>query len=248
MKRFEDTQKAFVAHIRDPQKSNDFEDIEDRRLKIYRELFFNNILGFLSSGFPVLESIYGEAKWRNLARQFFIHHHCRSPYFVDISKEFVEFLSNDYEMTANDPLFLQALAHYEWLELDLSIKKTNQYAERWDSTLRISSVCLSDTAVLAGYEFPVHQISMDFQPTEKSTPVYIIVYRNHKFEVGFTVVNEVTAHLINILSQSTQLSLDEIFEHMRQALPQIPAEQVDSGARDIIELLLTQQVLLIPSD
>lgn len=248
MKRFEETQKEFVLHIRDPEHSGKLEDIEDRRLKIYRELFFNNILGFLSSGFPVLESIYGEEKWRKLARQFFIHHHCRSPYFVDISKEFVEFLSNEYELHSDDPAFLLELAHYEWLELDISIKKTQQNAKPWDKNDKFSHVCLSETAVLASYQFPVHQISLDYQPNEKTTPIYIVVYRDSDFEVGFTVVNDVTAHLINVLANHTIVSIDDIINHMIASLPQIAAEQVASGTKETIEVLLNQQILLIPSD
>ena len=54
---FQATQNAFMQHIRDPEKHPKVYGIEDRRMKIYRELFFNNISGFLDSGFPVLASM-----------------------------------------------------------------------------------------------------------------------------------------------------------------------------------------------
>ena len=89
---FQQIQKKFMQHIRDP-KHHDFPEIEDRRLAIYRDLFFNNIEGFVSSAFPVLKSLYCEQSWLALVRQFFIQHDCKSPYFLQISEEFLNYLS-----------------------------------------------------------------------------------------------------------------------------------------------------------
>ena len=47
-------QTSFAAHIRDPQNVAAPEGIEDRRMSVYRNLFFNNICNLLSSNFPVL--------------------------------------------------------------------------------------------------------------------------------------------------------------------------------------------------
>ncbi|GAA0860087.1 DNA-binding domain-containing protein [Aliiglaciecola litoralis] len=248
MKSFQQIQSDFVNHIRDPQSATLSADIEDRRLKIYRELFFNNILGFLNSGFPVLASIYGEQKWQQLARQFFIKHACRSPYFVDISKEFVEYLSNEHQKSDDDPAFFKELAHYEWLELDISIRKTQQSAVAWDGHSSVERVSLSQASTLAGYQYPVHQLSKSNQAVEVSAAVYIVVYRKVDFEVGFTVVNAVTAHMLQLFQQNESLFVDDIEQKMVDALPQIPAKQVKTGVIETIEQLLKQQILLIPED
>ena len=55
---FIEIQNEFMAHIREPQKNKKPSGIEDRRMAIYRDLFFNNIEGFISSGFPVLKTLY----------------------------------------------------------------------------------------------------------------------------------------------------------------------------------------------
>ena len=44
-----DLQTAFAAHIRDPDRHEKPAGIEDRRMKIYRELFFSNVSSMLSS-------------------------------------------------------------------------------------------------------------------------------------------------------------------------------------------------------
>lgn len=234
-----------MAHIREPEKHKAIFGIEDRRLKIYRELFFNNIKGFLSSGFPVLESLYTEDGWEKLARLFFSHHDCRSPYFVDISKEFVEFLSNEYISEDEDFLFLQELAHYEWLELDISVRKANIQDDVWRNEEPFNAVYFSPLAELVSYGYPVHQISEDFIPTEPlKEPVYLVVNRRSDDEVSFTQVNMVTASLLNLILQYEQITLKELVSLMQSQMPEFPEEQLRKALGDILEQMLTKQILL----
>ena len=231
-KGFQETQLAFIDHLKDPEQNHFDHGIEDRRMKIYRELFFNNVAGFLSSGFPVLESLYSKEDWLALARRFFADHECRSPYFVDISKEFVEYLSNEYRPSQIDPPFLSELAHYEWLELAISIKKPEQEIHYWNGDSPYSAVSLSELATLVCYQYPVHQIRPDFQPSEPGEPVYIVVFRDDEEDVQFTLVNAVTAHLLNLLQQDSSIAIERLLEAMSQALPQLPKEQVEQGTKD----------------
>jgi len=59
-KNFQDVQKKFSTHIRNPGKYKGPSEIEARRLKIYSELFYNNVEGFIAKAFPVLKKIYGD--------------------------------------------------------------------------------------------------------------------------------------------------------------------------------------------
>jgi hypothetical protein len=247
MKSFQDTQHAFIQHIKNPQ-ANPFDGaIEDRRLKIYRELFFNNILGFLSSGFPVLESLYSEQQWKLLARKFFIEHECSSPYFIDISKEFVEYLSSEYELSESDPVFMRELAHYEWLELDVSVRKSNQIAKAWDGHSKVIQVQMSDLASLVSYQYPVHQISTDFQPSQVSEIVYLVIYRDALDEVNFTLVNAVSAHLLNTIVQQELTTVDSLTEMMIEAMPQLGVQQITESLQQVLQQLLHQEILF-PAD
>lgn len=238
-----DTQYAFIQHIKNP-KANPFDGaIEDRRLKIYRELFFNNILGFLSSGFPVLESLYCEQQWKMLARKFFIEHECRSPYFIDISKEFVEYLSSEYQLSELDPVFMRELAHYEWLELDVSVRKSSQIAKVWDGNSPITQVQMSDLASLVSYQFPVHRISANFKPLQTSEIVYLVVYRDATDEVNFTLVNTVSAHLLNTIIEQNVVSIDTLTKMMVEAMPQLDETQISESLQQVLRQLLKQEIL-----
>ncbi|GAC15010.1 HvfC family RiPP maturation protein [Aliiglaciecola lipolytica] len=248
MKSFHQKQAEFSESIRNSNQSKGLANVEKRRLVVYQELLFNNILGFLSNGFPVLASIYGKEKWLALAKRFFKTHQCTSPYFVEINREFLEYLSNEHTISETDPTFLLELAHYEWLELAVSTKKTYQHAKQWDGKEVVDNICLSDSVEIASYRYPVHEISKTFQPSEPSDPIFIIVYRNTAFKIGFNVINNVTAHLITLLQQPGAHTLKSVTEQMLTAMPQIPQQHTIQGTKQTIEKLLEQQVLLIPID
>ena len=245
MTSFQDTQYAFMQHIKNPEAHPFDGGIEERRLKIYRELFFNNIMGFLSSGFPVLKSLYCEQRWAALGRKFFIQHTCRSPYFIDISKEFVEYLSSEYEICDFDPVFMRELAHYEWLELDVSVRKSSQSAQVWDGYSPVTQVQMSDLATLVSYQYPVHQISADFQPTQASEVVYLVIYRDVTDEVNFTLVNAVSAHLLNSIGQKGVATIDSLTTTMLEAMPQLDVEHITGSLQQVLQQLLRQQILLL---
>ena len=92
---FTEHQFAFTAYIRDPKRSAVPEDIEKRRIDLYRELMFNNVESFLSTGFPVLRRLMDEGSWTALVQDFFSLHRCKTPYFSEISEEFLEYLQHE---------------------------------------------------------------------------------------------------------------------------------------------------------
>ncbi|NOU49618.1 DUF2063 domain-containing protein [Pseudoalteromonas sp. JBTF-M23] len=231
---FSDVQNTFMAHIRDPQNVVAPSDIEDRRLSIYRELFFNNIEGFVSSAFPVLKSLYDEADWLLIVRQFFSNHHCKTPYFLEISQEFLQFLQLEYELTPSDPCFMLELAHYEWVELDVAVcQSCDDYVLVED--LSTQPLFFKDTARNLSYQFPVHQISPEFFPTQPSEqPHYFVVYRDTAEEVAFLSSNPMTAMLLQIIEQSPGIFFADLTAQIHHQLPQFELAQLQAGAKQTL--------------
>ena len=64
------TQESFAAHLRNPAKHPAPADVEDRRMAIYRRLFYRNIHNFISNNFPVLRSLHADSDWDALVREF----------------------------------------------------------------------------------------------------------------------------------------------------------------------------------
>ncbi len=204
---FQRKQYEFAAHIRDPDNNAAPAGIEDRRMAIYRELFFNNLQSLLGSTFPVLKKISGKERWRRLVREFMVRHQAQTPYFLEIPKEFLAFLEHEHTPEANDLPFLLELAHYEWVELALSISTDNDdlTAIDPDGDLLEEAPVMSILAWPLAYQYPVHRISQTFQPTEPGEqPTYLVVYRNADNEINFMELNVVTAGLLDKISNNTE--------------------------------------------
>lgn len=229
---FVETQQAFMAYIRDPDNQPAPSGIESRRLKIYQELFFNNIEGFVSSAFPVLKSLYPATQWLALVRQFFVKHHCKSPYFLEISQEFLLFLQGEYEPTATDPEFMLELAHYEWLELDVAttVESQDEYSLDADA-LRHANLYLASTTRIAHYQYPVHQISETFKPDKVEGQTFsFALYRDGEDDVQFIALNPMTALMLSVIESNGGAQLSEITSDIAKQVPQFSQEQLFQGA------------------
>jgi len=243
---FKTVQQEFVNAIKNPDsfETNDA-DIK-RRMDIYQSLFFNNISGFISTGFPVLKSLVSEENWNALVRAFFIHHESRSPYFSDISKEFVEYLSASPELPFQLPAFAAELAHYEWLELDVSIRKASHAVVYFKAGEQVTLVSVSPLATLASYTYPVHLIGVDHIP-EAPAPEqqFYVVYRNEEQRVEFVHLNPLTAVLLHTIEQHEQgIDIDALGEQLCKQLDHLPDQTVLQGMQQIVSDMLQKGILL----
>lgn len=113
----QDQQFALSRHLRDPSHPPP-PGIEEHRLAIYRDLFFNNIESLLAGNFPVTRQTLGDDAWRRLVR-FYALHRSQTPLFPEIAAR-VHPLPGT-RTGDSDPPWLRELAHYEWVELALQI-------------------------------------------------------------------------------------------------------------------------------
>lgn len=246
MSHFKDVQSQFMAHIKDPAHIAPPSDIEPRRMAIYSELFFNNIEGFVASAFPVLKSLYDEDDWLALVRQFFIEHDCKTPYFLEISQEFIEYLSEQYQMTEKDPEFMLELAHYEWVELDISIRNEDEaYISFSPNDLNLTPLYLSSLAWSLSYQFPVHTISPENQPqTVPDEPSYIIVFRDFEDEVGFIEINGMSALMLQVINENPSINFDLLCETIQNQVASLSLETIKQGAESVLSALIEQGILV----
>jgi len=228
---FVDRQLEFAAHLRDPEQHAAPTDVEDRRMQIYRDLFFNNISGFLANGFEVLRSCMDDDAWRALIRDFYRDHASRTPLFTQLYSEFVTYLNEEREPQAGDPPFLTELAHYEWVGLDLLLAPDSQpgAGSDPDSDLLDGRPVLSPLTHGLSYNFPVNEINTGNQPTVPlETPVYLLAYRNADDRVKFVKLNIVSARLFALIDTRPELSgrdaLNLIVDEMQHPKPETVIE------------------------
>ncbi|MDD9893223.1 MAG: putative DNA-binding domain-containing protein [Gammaproteobacteria bacterium] len=247
--KFKEAQYGFAAHLRDPANQPAPEGIEDRRMKIYRDLFFNNVSGLMAQTFPVLNQLLSEEKWLRTIRDFYAHYQCHTPLFTELPKEFLDWLSNHREAEADDPAYLLELAHYEWVELALSLAPDVELAEevhRYGDLMNTIPV-MSPLAWSLSYHFPVHQISPSFQPEAPGEqPTCLVVYRNREDEIGFIETNPVTVQLLALLANNLEerKTGDALLSQLAEQLPQFPEEAVRQGGLQTLEQLRQKDIVL----
>jgi len=211
-----------AAHLRDPAANPPPPGLEERRLRIYSELFFNNIDGLLSGNFPVIRKTLGDQRWLTLARDFYAQHRSQTPLFAEIGREFIRFLQDRAAAGVPDPGWLVEMAHYEWVELGLQIADDALPAHDAGGDLLAGVPVLSPFAWALAYAWPVQHIGPDYQPaTPPATQTLVLVRRDAQFEIRFAEISPLVFRLLELLRHGQS--------NGRQALEQLAAE---AGADD----------------
>lgn len=229
--KFQQVQQRFVTYLRSQDQNEKPSDVEQERLDVYRELLFNNISGFVSSAFPVLKSLYEEHAWQQRLQLFFAGYRCENPFFLSIAQSYLDFLHNHYQLQDSDPVFMLELAQYEWLELELATRKAEPALAVAD--VKQQALQLSELASVQAYQYPVHKICPEFQPTETEAS-FLLIYRNPDDEVKFIALNQLTTLLLQVLAQQPGLTLTELVGQLSPYVPQLDPAQLVSGAEQIL--------------
>ena len=213
-------QRAFAAHLRNPNVNPPPAGVDAERAGVYVELLFNNVEDFLTGCFPVLRSLLDDAAWNALVRQFYAEHACSTPYFREIPAEFVQWLTST--ALSDRPPFLLELAHYEWVEIPLMLADSSiDWAQiDPDGDLLDGIPVLNPVLLLQSYQYPVHRIGTTYQPVAPE-PTHLLLLKNAQQKVDFIVLNTVTARLVQLLQEnhSGRSALQQIAEEIQHPDP-----------------------------
>lgn len=234
---FQALQLDFAAHIRNPELNPIPDGIEARRMAIYIRLFYNNIESFCSMRFERTKAILGEERWHRMIRDFVHRHQCKSPYFAQISEEFIAYLAMD-RSEPSDPPFLLELCHYEWLPLyfDRMVGELPTYRPCQDPLG--TKLKTSELSLVRRYVWPVHKIAVDFQPIESpEKPTWALAFRNRADKVDIKHVDAFTANLVETL-RTPMTGLEAVHAVLGDSvnLDEERLEQFSLRLDDLIEL------------
>jgi hypothetical protein len=243
-------QLAFAAHLRDPLTAPAPAGIEDRRMAVYRELFYNSLESLLAGNFPVIRGLRGDAEWHALVRDFYREHSCHTPLFTEIGREFIRYLERRQEQDRGDPPFLLELAHYEWVELALALEEPDPEALRAepDGDLLEGIPVLSPLAWPLAYRFPVQRIRSDFQPGEPpAEPTFLLLVREPAGAIQFKALDALGFHLLQAIGANTRAASGRRLLIALADQAGVPAAArepfLDNGAR-LLQQLREREVLL----
>ena len=245
---FKDIQYRFTRHIRDPDNAPAPEDIEERRMAIYRDLLYRNVESFLANSFPVMRKVLKDDEWHSLMRKYFKNHRARTPLFPRMPQEFLQYLQDARQTAVSIYPFLLELAHYEWVELALSLdtREIRQDGINPDGELLSGVPVLNELSWSLAYEYPVHRIGPDFLPEAKpAQSVCLLVYRDRQDKVRFIELNPLAARLVDCLRENKGGKTGrEILTEIAAEIAHPDPEAVISGGGSVLEDMREKQIVL----
>jgi hypothetical protein len=190
--------------------------------------------------------VLGSRKWKKLIRDFFTVHRCQTPFFRQIPDEFLHYVRNERGERAEDPVFLQDLAHYEWVELMLSVstKEIDLCNIDSDGDLLNGRPAINPLLSLQSYTYPVHRIGPKFKPTiGQKEETHFAILRTSDDEIKFIVLNPVSMRLLYLL-QTTTLTGEAVLKQIATEMAHPAPEVVQAGGLEIMQNLHQSQVIL----
>ena len=217
-------------------------------MAIYRGLLYRNVESFLANSFPVLRKVLRDDDWHSLMREYFKNHQSRTPLFPRMPQEFLQYLQENKDTAEGLYPFLLELAHYEWVELALSIdtREIRQDGIDVDGDLLSGIPVLNELSWSLAYEYPVHRIGPDNLPAEKpAQPTCLLVYRDGRDSVRFIELNPLAARLVDCLRQNDDKKTGkDILTDIAGEIAHPDPEIVVNGGCAILEDMRAKEVVL----
>jgi hypothetical protein len=198
---FQQQQRQFLNYLRQPQATRLPAGFAPERLAVYVDLLYNKFDESLSACFPVIHSLLSKKDWRKLLQDFIAEHRCLTPYYREIPDEFLHYLQQERQQPDDWP-FLAELAHFEWIELQLSIAEAEPVTRKplSDTELLANIPIFAPVMQLLHYRWPVQDIGPNCLPNLPPESVNLILgFRDREDQVRFISLSPATAQLIALL-------------------------------------------------
>lgn len=237
---FQDSQHAFCDWIRDPKQPIP-QSFETERMRVYRELLFNNVSSFIDLVYPVARSILPKETWQCLLDEFFQKSINQSPFYNEISLQFREYLSEQQHPVLQDYPWLAELLQYEWLELYLDTLEISEkqfiQAPVWQFKTQVWVLV---------YQYPVYRWAINQTDLEQD-PSAIMVWRNQNDQVCVEALSPLFAFLIEKLHQQP-LSEFELCELISATLPDLSSHEILLQVNTLSDLLTQLELIDMPKN
>jgi len=238
-------QKRFADHIRNPEHCPAPDGIEQRRLAIYRRLFFNNLSSLFGANFNIARKILADDDWNALIRAFMIEHRPTTPQFPEIGREFVRFLAEHPEHYETRWPWLAELCHWQFQATGVrndEAEPTDVDADP-DGDLVAAPPVLNPTLRLAQYRWPVNTIRADKLP-EVESPVILAIWRKRDDHLGRMKINAVTARLLELVQENPTDSGQSALEKLAGEIQHPDPEAMRAFGADLLQTLNRREALL----
>ena len=246
---YQQEQRQLAGHLRNPcsialptQLSGE----KSQRVTLYQQLIFNNIEALLAGVFPRLKTLM-MAQWPTLIADFIAQHRAQTPYFLEVSQELLFFLQDTSLPVYQQWPFIYELAHYEWVELVLSVAADEDVVgvdASIDTHLLTQKWRVASTAWPVVYHWPVDKISPNFVPSECGDVLYWIAYRDEELTVQWLSSNAVTLRLLALIATQTACDGEQVLALLAAELQRDDIETIRTFGRQLFEQLQSLGVIV----
>lgn len=259
---FQQVQRVFCDWIRQPEQQPLPDQVALSRMQVYRELLFNNVCEFVDRVYPVTQSLLPEQTWQQLKADFFSFGRCESPFYLDISLHFRDYLSEVEHPVLQDYPWLTELLQVEWLELHLDLveftwpdpsqlltESFNELLTQLTQPTQLFQLTLSAPIWVLAYQWPVYQWRVDDQISDQisanlaSAPSVVVAWRDQRDQVRVEPVQPIAAVLLEWIQHAAVIDWHRLGQQLQQMLPQLAAVQVEEWLQQV-GLWLQQRGLL----
>jgi len=238
-------QATFAAYLRDPDNNPAPAGVEERRLAIYRRLFFGNLRNLMAKNFPVLRRMLDDAEWDRLIRELMVTHRSTTPLFPEIGSEMLEFLNASSEQWFQARPWMAELAQWEYLET-LARLHEGEVAEPEQMAAEVlkRSIELNPTLQMSRFAWPVNRISPSFVPVEPlAQPINLLVYRRHNDEVAFERINDLSLRFLQLVMARPESTGLERLTALAEEAGTDPQHLISAGGEKILRHLSEREVI-----
>lgn len=238
-------QAVFAAYLRDPDNNPPPEGIEERRLAIYRRLFFGNLRNLMAKNFPVLRRMLDDVQWDRLIRDLMVEHRSTTPMFPEIGSEMLAFLGGSGAHWLEERPWMAELAQWEYLETLARLHEA-EVAEpgRVPDNVLASQIVLNPTVQMARFHWPVNRIGPKFVPDQPLTqPLNLLAFRRNDDTVAFERVNDLSLRLMQLIHAGPVCNGLDLLTRLAEEAGINPPDPVITGGEKIIRQLIEREVI-----
>lgn len=233
-------QNNFGNYLRN-QEDSSFGDAPKRAITVYQELIFNNIKGFLDKCFPICQRIISTEQWLALCQLFFKKSHLHSPYFIEINRDFVDFLYQQDLTQLKLPAFFAELAHYEWVELYVDIHTDELSPEQL--AYPAGTLLLHPSVQSLHYQWPVHCIDETHLPTQ-TQDAFLLVFRNKNHQVTFVELGILSYALLEFLDENPCQNPSLLVNKFLSSIQQSDNKELRQATESTLQDFLQQHIII----
>lgn len=244
---FQQLQRDFCDWVRLPTSDvpERLKAITINRLQTYHELLSHNMYQFVDMVFPVAQSMIAAEIWQHWCALFFQQARCQSPFYIDISQQFLEFMQQHPALWQAHTPWLVELLHYEWMELHVELAEfVAPDVARCLTTLDVASgqlLTLARPVWVLAYQWPVHEWQVGQDSAQLAAqPACLLVWRDDDDHIQQQLLTPLMAVLVEYLSSQSTFSQAQLQGFLAQQV--FASQLVEQQQIDICRQVLQQLI------